>query len=210
MLAILAGASGFVGGRLLQHLLADPACEGVIALVRRPLPFVHPKLEARIVDFAALPPIAGTQAFCCLGTTIRAAGSQAAFRKVDHDHVLAFARAACDGGATRFHLVSAVGADARARNFYLRVKGETETDVAALGFTGLDIFHPSLLLGPRAEFRFGEAVARTIMPWINPMLPSRYRAIDRDVVARAMAAAAKRAPASLRIHHYAEMLRLAG
>ena len=210
MLAILAGASGFVGGRLLQHLLADPGCEGVIALGRRPLPFVHPKLETRIVDFAALVPVTGDQAFCCLGTTIRTAGSQAAFRKVDHDHVLAFARASRDGGATRLHLVSAVGADARARNFYLRVKGETEASVAALGFAGLDIFRPSLLLGRRAEFRLGEAVARAILPWLNPILPAKYRAIDRDMVARAMAAGAKQPPAPRRVHHYTEMLRLAG
>jgi uncharacterized protein YbjT (DUF2867 family) len=210
MRVILAGATGFVGGRLLQHLLADPACEGVIALGRRPLPFVHPKLEARIVDLAALAPIAGGQAFCCLGTTIRTAGSQAAFRAVDHDHVVAFARAARQGGATRFHLLSSVGADPQASNFYLRVKGETENDVAALGFPGLDIYRPSLLLGPRAEFRLGEAVARTVMPLISPVLPAKYRAIDRDVVARAMAAATKLAPTSRQVHHFTELRQLAG
>lgn len=205
MRALIAGASGFVGSRLLQLLLTDPDCEDVVALGRRPLPFLHPKLEARIVDFAALPAVAATDAFCCLGTTIRVAGSQAAFRQVDHDHVVAFAGAARAGGATRMHLLSSVGADAAARNFYLKVKGETEADVAALGFPGLDIFRPSLLLGPRLEFRFGEAVARVAMPLINPILPSRYRAIDRDVVARAMLAAAKAPPVPRRVLHYAEM-----
>jgi len=209
MRALIAGASGFVGSRLLQHLLADPTCERVIALGRRPLAFVHPKLEPRIVDFASLPPVAATDAFCCLGTTIRVAGSQAAFRQVDHDHVVAFSRVAQVSGATRFHLLSSVGADAQARNFYLRVKSETEAGVAALGFSGLDVFRPSLLLGPRVEFRLGEVVARAVMPWLNPVLPVRYRAIDRDVVVRAMAAAARLPPMPLRVHHYAEMRHLA-
>jgi len=203
----VAGASGLVGTRLLRYLLADSGCGRVVALGRRPLPVLHPKLEARLVDFAALPALAADAAFCCLGTTMRAAGSREAFRRVDHDHVVAFAAAARAGNASRFLLVSSVGADAGARNFYLRVKGEAEQAVAALGFAGLDILRPGLMLGPRPERRPTEALAQRLLPLVNPLLPSRYRAIDHDVVARAMAAALHLPPTPGRIHHYAEMRR---
>jgi uncharacterized protein YbjT (DUF2867 family) len=203
--ALLAGASGLVGSALLRLLLADAGFDRVIAIGRRPLPVIHPKLDAQIVDFAALPAIATTDAFCCLGTTIRAAGSQAAFRAVDHDHVLAVARSA---SGARSYLVSSVGADTEARNFYLRVKGETERDVAALGHPGLDIFRPSLLLGPRADRRPAEAIAQALMPLVNPLLPTRYRAVDHAAVAGAMLAAARLPPERQRIHHVAEILRL--
>jgi uncharacterized protein YbjT (DUF2867 family) len=207
--AVLAGASGLVGAALLRLLLLDAAFERVIALARRPLPLAQPKLDVRIVDFPALPAISATDAFCCLGTTIRKAGSQAAFRQVDHDHVVAFARAARDGGAAGFLLVSSVGADAQAGNFYLRVKGETEDSVAAIGFPGLDIMRPSLLLGPRPERRPTEALAQVLMLLANPLLPIKYRAIDHALVARAMLAAAHLPAEPRRVLHVADIRKLA-
>ena len=208
-IALLAGASGLVGGRLLQHLLADPAFERVIALGRRVPPIAHPKLDARVVDFAALPPVAATDASCCLGTTLRKAGSRAAFRLVDHDHAVAFAAMARAGGATRYGLVSSVGADAGSGTFYLQVKGEVEQAVAALGFAGLVICRPGLLLGPRAERRPAEALAQRLAPLLNPLLPGRYKSIDHAVVARAMLAAAKLPPEPRRVLLVPDLLRLA-
>ena len=206
--ALLAGASGLTGGRLLDYLLDDAAFTRVVAVGRRPLARRHAKLEAITADFAALPALDGSDAFCCLGTTMRKAGSAAAFRAVDHDHVLAFGRAAKAGGAERFYLVSSVGADAAARTFYLRVKGETEAAVAALGFPGLDVFRPGLLIGPRAERRPVEALSQRLLPLIDPLLPSRFRTLDHDRLARAILAATQ-LPAAHRVHHNPEIEELA-
>jgi uncharacterized protein YbjT (DUF2867 family) len=136
---VIAGASGVVGSRALQRLLAREDVARVVALGRRALPLEHPKLVSKAVDFrdeavleAAIPK--GTAvAVCCLGTTMKTAGSRAAFRAVDHDAVVAFGRAALRRGARRFLLVSSVGADAGSSNFYLRTKGEAEDSLARLG-----------------------------------------------------------------------------
>jgi len=191
--ALIAGASGLVGGFLLQELLATPEYERVVAVGRRPLGVTHPKLEDVTVDFAGLDQVTADlrcdDAFCCLGTTIRQAGSQAAFRAVDHAAVLAFAWAARRGGARRFFVVSSLGANARSRVFYSRVKGETEEALAVLAFSTLAIFQPSLLLGPRREKRFGERLGAALMWLVDPLLLGRlrqYRAIEAAVVARAM------------------------
>ena len=191
--ALIAGASGLVGGFLLRQLLDSPEYGRVVALGRRPLDLAHPKLAQVTSDFATLEKTAADlrcdDAFCCLGTTIRKAGSQAAFRAVDHVAVLAFAWAARRNGAGRFFVVTALGADARSRVFYNRVKGETEEALAVLDFKTLAIFRPSLLLGPRAETRRGERVGAAFMWLAEPLLlgPLRkYRAIQAEVVARAM------------------------
>jgi uncharacterized protein YbjT (DUF2867 family) len=144
-------------------------------------------------DFAALEklpePLRGDDAFCCLGTTRRQAGSPAAFRAVDQGAVLAFAWAARRGGAQRFFTVSSLGADAHSRVFYNRVKGETEEALRVLDFGTLAIFRPSLLLGPRREFRPGEKILAGLMWLAEPLLLGglrKYRAIPAATVARAM------------------------
>jgi uncharacterized protein YbjT (DUF2867 family) len=191
--ALIAGASGLVGGTLLTQLLAAPEYDRVIALGRRPLERVHPKLVQLIADFAALDRVAADlecdDAFCCLGTTIKQAGSREAFRAVDHGAVLAFAWAAQRAGAQRFFVVSSIGADPESRIFYSRVKGETEAALQVLGFSTLAIFRPSLLLGPRARVRLGERISAAIMWLLEPVMVGRfrkYRAIEAEVVARAM------------------------
>lgn len=191
--ALIAGASGLVGGCLLQQLLAAPEYERVMAVARRPLEVAHPKLEQVTTEFAALRtlarPLRGDDAFCCLGTTIKRAGSREAFRAVDHGAVLAFAWAAQQGGARRFFTVSSLGAAAGSRVFYSRVKGETEQALEVMGFATLGIFRPSLLLGPRREYRFGERLGALGLALADPLLLGRwrkYRAIPADVVARAM------------------------
>lgn len=191
--ALLAGASGLVGRYLLDQLIGAPEYDRVVAVVRRPLEFEHPKLVEVVADFAALErlpePLRGDDAFCCLGTTRKRAGSRAAFRAVDHGAVLAFAWAAQRGGARRFFTVSALGADPASRFFYNRVKGETEEALGVLGFATLGIFRPGLLLGPRDEVRWGERVGAAALALASPFLVgrlARYRPVHAAVVARAM------------------------
>lgn len=196
--ALLAGATGLVGGHVLDRLLVSPAHDRVTVLVRRPLDRAHPKLDVRIVDFEALARGEGIdlgaadEAYLCLGTTRRAAGSADRFRRVDHDYSVACARVARDAGARRAGLVSSVGASARAASFYLRVKGETERDVEALGFDALAIARPSFLVGERREHRAGEAIgiaAARAVGWALGGPLRRYRAIEADVVAAGLVTA---------------------
>lgn len=216
--ALVAGATGLIGGHLVPLLLADPAYEMVVVLARRPLEGVaSPKLQTIIADFdaldASLAGIAVDDAFCALGTTIKVAGSQAAFRKVDHDYIVAFARAAKAAGAKRFLLVSAMGADANSSIFYSRVKGETERAVRSIAFDATHIFRPGLLLGERREKRTGEQVGAALTPFLNPLMlgPLRaYRSIKGETVARAMRGAARSGGPGTHIHTYDAMVEFAG
>lgn len=191
--ALLAGASGLVGRYVLDQLVAAPEYARVVAVGRRPLEFEHPKLVEVVASFDALDrlpePLRGDDAFCCLGTTMKRAGSREAFRAVDHGAVLAFAWAAHRGGARRFFLVSAMGADPESRFFYNRVKGETEEALGVLGFDTLGIFRPGLLRGPREEYRFGERLGTAALALARPLLVGswqRYQPVHAAVVARAM------------------------
>jgi uncharacterized protein YbjT (DUF2867 family) len=193
-LALIAGSNGLVGSKLLPILLAGPEFARVHALTRRPLLFDNPRLANRIVRFdlalqTQLKGLQCTDAFCCLGTTLRTAGSQEAFRAVDHDLVVQFAMFARAAGAERFVLVSSVGANPSSKNFYLRVKGETEKALETMRFRSLDILQPSMLLGSRREFRLIEIVAHPVMMALSPLLRgnwAQYRAIEASVVAEAM------------------------
>jgi uncharacterized protein YbjT (DUF2867 family) len=198
-IALVAGGSGLVGMRLLPLLLHASEYTRVHALSRRPLVFDHPRLANRVVHFeepleAQLSGLQCLDAFCCLGTTRRAAGSKGAFREIDFDLVVRFARFALGAGAQRLVFISSVGADAGSRNFYLRVKGETEQALEALRFRALDILAPSVLLGTRRIARPLELVAQVAMWVLNPLILGRwtaYRAIAADTVAAAMLGAAR-------------------
>jgi len=188
---LIAGASGLVGGYLLQALLADATVAEVHALSRSPLRQTDPRLIVHFVDFAQLPELPVVdEVYLALGTTIKQAGSQAAFRAVDHDANLAVAKAALLAGATRIGLVSAMGADAASRVFYNRVKGELEEALAALDTQALVIARPSLLLGDRNALgqpaRRGEAISQRIGAWIGALLPANYRPIEARKVAAAL------------------------
>ncbi len=188
---ILAGATGLVGREILRGLLADPGVAQVHVLARRSLADTHPKLAVHVVDFSALPPLpAADEVYLALGTTIKVAGSQAAFRAVDFDANLAVARAARAAGARRAGLVSAMGADPRSRVFYNRVKGELEAALPALGFEGLVIARPSLLVGERASLgqppRPGETVGLWVDRCLGLLIPRDYRAIRAADVAAAL------------------------
>ncbi len=191
---IIAGATGLVGRELLRGLLADPTVDQVHAVGRRAPAVVSPKLTAHIVNFAALPPLPpADELYLALGTTIKVAGSQAAFRAIDHDANLSVAKAALASGTTRVGLVSAMGADARSRIFYSRVKGELEDELTALPLEGLVIARPSLLVGARTELgqpsRPGEEWGNTLNRMFGFLIPSNYKPIDASDVAHALLAA---------------------
>ena len=181
---LLAGATGLTGEHLLDRLLNEPTVTRVLAPSRKPLA-EHPHLENPVGDPAVfLPQLSGRVdiAFCCLGTTIKQAGSQDAFRAVDHDLVIAFAERARTLGARHLLVISALGADARSTVFYNKVKGEMEQALRAQDWPQLTIVRPSLLLGARQEFRLGERLAAPFMRW----LPGKYRGIEATVLARAL------------------------
>jgi uncharacterized protein YbjT (DUF2867 family) len=188
----LAGATGLVGRELLDRLLADPGTAEVHLLLRRAAPVLprHSKLQPHQVDFQRLPALPpADEVYIALGTTIKQAGSQEAFRRVDFDAVVNTARAGREAGATRLGVVSALGADARSRVFYNRVKGEMQQAVAALGYATVVFAQPSLLLGDRA--RLGQpvrALEALAMRWSKPVITVLPRSV-RPIAAADVAAA---------------------
>lgn len=208
--ALLAGATGLVGRALCTQWVGPGTLH---LIVRRAPPATGPLLKTLSVDFArmpALPP--ARRAFCCLGTTIKAAGSQDAFRAVDLTAVLAFARAARGAGVTQFAVVSALGADAKSSTFYNRVKGEMEQALRDVGFDHLVIARPSLLAGDRAALgqpqRFGERLALALTRPLAGLIPAAIRPIHADVLARALLRALDQAAPGVRIVESAELQRL--
>ena len=190
-IVLLAGASGLVGREILDGLLADDSVAAVHTLGRRELPLSHPKLTQHVVDFRALPPLPhADELYLALGTTIKVAGSQDAFRAVDYEANLAVARAAAASGATKTGVVSAMGANPRSPVFYNRVKGETEEALAALGFATLVIARPSFLAGNREALgqlvRGGEKLALRISEALRPLIPRNYASIAAKDVAAAL------------------------
>ena len=196
---LVAGSSGLVGSEIVRQLAGDPGVSRITMVIRRPAGISAPKAVPRIVDFEHLdadPAIfAVDQIFCALGTTIRAAGSQAAFRKVDFDYPLALARIGLAQGARHFLLVSALGADATSRIFYSRVKGELEDALRSLGYRSITIARPSLLLGKRDEFRLGERIGALV----GHLIPGRYRPVEGELVAKALVDSARVDAPGLRI-----------
>ncbi|HEV7323769.1 MAG TPA: NAD-dependent dehydratase [Bosea sp. (in: a-proteobacteria)] len=193
MKLLLAGATGLVGSHVLAQALADPRIDAVTAPTRRALP-AHPKLLAPTVDFEALPEDApwwaADTAICALGTTIGKAGSQDAFRRVDHDYQLAVAKLASRHGTPVFVLNSALGADPASRIFYNRVKGELERDLASLDFTSLTFVRPGLIGGERSESRPAERAALALLGILGPVLPRAWRINPANRIAAAMIEAA--------------------
>lgn len=203
---LLLGATGQVGGQVLRLALAHPRVGRIVAPTRRPLDAPDAfgqRLANPVVDFERLPAEAdwwrADAALCALGTTMKLAGSQSAFRRVDHDYVVESAGLARQAGTPVFALNSSLGADSGSGNFYLRVKGETERDVGALGFESVTIVRPSLLdAGTRPDFRLGETVGLAAAKLMRPLIPRRYRPVTTGAVARVMLDAALRAEPGVR------------
>ncbi|ASA25456.1 NAD(P)H-binding protein [Paenibacillus donghaensis] len=192
--ALVLGATGLVGRALTEELLRRKEWEEVRVLVRKPLTLEHPKLKQTIIDWEKLEQAEDQftgvySVFCCLGTTIKQAGSQQQFERVDLDYPLAAAAIAVRSGVSQFLAVTAMGASAKSRNFYIRTKGRAEEGLIAADFQGLHLFRPSLLLGQREEFRLAERISTVVMKALDFMLVgklARYRAVSDKVVARAM------------------------
>ena len=197
MKLILIGATGLVGRHVLAQALESPAVTAIAAPARRALPS-HPKLDAPLLDFEALPAEApwwrADAAICTLGTTMRQAGSQAAFRRVDHDYVLDAARLARRHGTPAFVLNSAMGADKASRIFYNRVKGEVEEALAGLGFDSLTFVRPGLIGGEREESRPAERAGLLVLGALGPVLPRRWRINRAERIAQTLLQAARERP----------------
>ncbi len=191
--ALIAGSTGLIGQSLLRILLDSTEYEKVIALVRRPLSIEHPKLNEQVIDFDNLSDLKSSNSiddvFCCIGTTIKTAGSQEAFSKVDLSYVIELAEWAKHYNCKLFSVVSSVGAKPNTSNFYLRTKGQMEDAILQLDIPGVHIFRPSLLLGKRNEFRLAEKIFEKLMFVLNPLMIGdlrKYRAIKASDVAQAM------------------------
>lgn len=193
MRLMLAGCTGLVGRHVLELALADGRITEVVVPVRRPLA-PRPRLTAPVVDYEDLPGDADwwavDAAICTLGTTIRTAGSQDTFRRVDHDYPLMVARLAHRHGAATFALNSAMGADPASRIFYNRVKGEVERDIGSVGFRSLTIVRPGLLGGERSEVRPAERIASVALRFLHPVLPRSLRINEAGTIAAALLEAA--------------------
>jgi len=211
--AILAGATGLVGRECLR--LALDRYDSVVALVRRPLKTKHPRLVAREIDFDRLNTIEipqGAHVYCALGTTIKKAGSETAFRRVDFEYPKMLAERAAAAGDARFMLVSSVGASSQSKNFYLRVKGELEDSVRAMTFEAVHIFRPSILIGEREERRTAERIGIVFARGVGFLLGGplrKYRAIPAAKVAAAMVAAGNLDVRGSFVYHYDEIVNLA-
>ncbi|AKQ46520.1 oxidoreductase [Rufibacter radiotolerans] len=208
--ALIAGASGLVGGQCLHLLLNSPRYNRVISVGRVTLPIRHPKLQQLVVDFDHLEKhsLMADDVYCCLGTTIKKAGSKEKFYQVDYTYVVKLAKLTASHFASQFLVVSALGADAHSRIFYNRVKGEMEEAVKALPFTSVHIFQPSLLLGERQEFRLGEKVASALMKWVGFIFSGplrKYKGIPAKAVAKAMLEAAKQDGGGVLVHSSEQM-----
>jgi len=215
--ALLVGATGLVGESLLRLLLADDEYEKVVVLARRRLMLDHPKLEQHHVDFDNLGPFVSLMrakdVFCCLGTTIKKAGSQEEFRKVDYGYPLRVAEIAVSQDATQFLIVTSIGADPRSRIFYNRVKGDVEWAVIELSFTTTHIFRPSILLGDRRESRQGEKLGIVVMKMLSLFMIGpwrKYHPIKAVTVAEAMVAAAKSYRVGVNIYESDAIQRMVG
>lgn len=215
--AVVAGATGLVGRELVRLLLKEPAYTEVILIVRRSTGLTHSKLQEKILHFDELEKteldLAGADVFCALGTTIKKAGTQEAFRQVDYVYPLTLGRMAKEQGAKQFLIISSMGANALSRMFYSRVKGEVEEALGELGLPALHIFRPSLLLGNREEFRLGERFGSALSSKLLPLFSGplrKYRPIEAAGVARAMCLTAQGDRSGVHVYESDEIAQKSG
>lgn len=189
--AIIIGATGLIGGELVNQILENPNYSKVVLLLRKPLEISHPKLVQEVINFDKLDAskIVGDDLFCAIGTTLAKAGSKEAQYKIDCTYPYEIGKIAKANGVKQYILVSSVGADHQSSNFYLRTKGDLEQKIKDLGFENFVSLRPSLLLGNRKEVRFGEKVGTVLMKILSPFLLGglkKYRGIEASKVAESM------------------------
>lgn len=201
--AIVMGSTGLVGSELVKSLQASPHYNSVLLLNRRPSGYAQPKISERIIDFDAphLAGVSGEDLYCALGTTLRKAGSKAVQHKIDCEYPTTMATRLRNQGIKQIVLVSSVGADASAANFYLRTKGQLEENIIGLGFESTVILRPSFLIGKRTDVRLGEKAALLLMKVLSPFMLGalrKYRGIEASKVAAHMVREATSGAAGVR------------
>jgi uncharacterized protein YbjT (DUF2867 family) len=215
--ALILGATGLVGNELVNILSKQQKYEKIHLLVRRPLDSDNPACEVHVVDFDQLQNYRElfqvTDVYCCLGTTIKKAKSKEAFRKVDYEYPVESAKIASESGVEKYLIITAMGSNRKSRIFYNQVKGEVEESISKLNILSIHIFRPSLLLGERNEFRFGEKIAEKSSSLLNlimvgPLRP--FRAIEARNVAAAMVEVADSSKSGVNIYPSDQIERLAG
>ncbi len=213
-IAALFGASGLIGSEILSLLIKEELYKEVVVVTRRALQINHPKVKEVIVDFKdesslrnAL--IGVNHIFCSVGTTTKKVkGNKEEYRKIDYDIPVNAAKIGFDIGISHFSLVSSVGANERSSNFYLQLKGEVETEISQFAIPSIAIYRPSMLLGNRKEFRFGELISKYIFVPLSFLVPSNYKPIQAKSVANAMVANAKKEKLGTEILFYNEMMKM--
>ncbi len=217
--AVVLGATGMIGNLVTKQLINDSLFSKVVVLVRKPLDFTHPKLDVRIVDFDNLVDLTnklgtGDIIFSCIGTTQNnVKGNNDLYIKIDHDIPVNMAVLGKAAGFHSFLLVSAVGAKAGSRNFYIDLKGKIENDITTAGFKSTSLFRPSMLLGERNEKRITERILQPVTKAFSLFLFgsfSKYKAIEGADVAKAMILAAKQQKPGTSVYEYNDMMKLAG
>ncbi len=186
--ALVVGASGLIGKHLTQKLLASQYYNKVTIIVRKKLTIEHQKLEQLVMDFEKIDTskIIADDIFCCLGTTMKQAGSKEAFYNVDFTYPLNFAKAGLANGTKQFLIITAMGADEKSWIYYNRVKGEIEKALSDLRYPTLIILRPSMLAGEREHPRMGEKIGKVVMDFFAPLIPDNYKVIAGEKVAQAM------------------------
>ena len=209
--AIVAGASGLVGKELVQKLINSDQYRLIYILSRKKSGLVNDKIRELVIDFDKIDQLKFAEpvddAFCTLGTTMKQAGSKDNFKKVDFEYVIALANLAKHSGASKFLVVSAMGANSKSAVFYNKVKGLTEEALMSIGFNQLVIFRPSLLLGDRHDKRFAEKLSGFLMKVFNFLIPDNYKAIEAEKVADYMVKMALKSTDKVLIIKSGEMLR---
>lgn len=212
--ATIIGGTGLIGSHLIALIGTDHAFSKVKVLVRRPIENDNPKIEVIVIDFSDnesfRSAIHGSDAvFCAVGTTQKKVkGDKTAYRKVDYDIPVNAAQFCSETGCSRFLLVSSIGADSKSSNFYLGLKGQVEDAVRNMRIPSVTIFRPSMLIGKRKEFRFGEVIGKIGFVPFSFLIPSKFKPVAARNVAKAMIAASKLDRTGFNIYHYKEMMDL--
>ena len=206
------GATGLIGGSLLEVLINDAGFDKVNVVTRTPFSIINKKIESHIIDFSSPQSISkiiknSQVVFAAIGTTqFKVKGDKEAYHKIDYDILINIAKACKANRVKNFSFVSSSGANENSDGFYLKLKGKIEAAVLGLNLLSTSVFRPSLLMGKRKENRFGERLAQLVMPMFSPLMPSKYRPISAALVAKAMVNISKSAPLGFNIYHFKEIM----
>lgn len=211
--AALIGASGLIGNEILSLLIHDDFYKEILVITRRSLKIEHPKVKEIIIDFEDEHPfrqslMGAHHVFCSIGTTTKKVkGDKTAYRKIDYDIPVNAAKLSYDLGVSHFSLVSSIGANDQSSTFYLKLKGEVEKEISLFAIPSIAIYRPSMLLGDRKEFRFGEVVSKYIFVPLSFLVPANYKPIQARHVAKAMVENAKLESLGIKISYYSDMMK---